>query len=44
MEEAERRARTMSAARGGEVERLADILLESGTLNGGQATGIVAGE
>ena len=44
MEEAERRARIMLAARGGEVERLADILLESGTLNGGQVTAIVAGE
>jgi len=44
MEEAERRARIMLAARGGEVERLADILLESGTLNGGQVIAIVAGE
>ena len=44
MTDAERRARTMLAARGAEVERLADILLESGKLSGEQVAAIIAGE
>lgn len=44
MDEAERRARTMLTERGEEVERLADILLESGTLSGVEVAAIVAGE